>query len=253
MGTYTTNYNLFLPSIGEQGWGELVNGNFATIDSTMKSLSNRITAIENEVNGNLSCTSVATSGTITSTGLITGNGGFKGNLTGNVTGDVTGRILLNSKIATSGDILYSTCAAQSYSHTVPANNTDRGYQSSLTCFTVTGYVNQSISYPYKISHGIYVKAPSSGSVPSSVARTLTFTVTLNNRQSDSAYLTVNLMINGADIAEGSGTNVGTILTHTCTVYNGDVIGLSYYHGRYVKDFTISATVSKGTDYYVQAI
>ena len=111
MGTYTTNYNLFLPTIGEQGWGTLVNENFTTIDTTMKSLSNRIAAVESEVNGALSCTSVATSGTITSsgkitgnggigttslttsstitsTGLITGNGGFKGNLTGNVTGKI---------------------------------------------------------------------------------------------------------------------------------------------------------------------
>lgn len=109
MGTYTTNYNLFLPTVGEQGWGTLVNGNFETIDTTMKSLSNRITAVENEVNGALSCTSLTTSGkitgnggigttslttssTITSTGLITGNGGFKGNLTGNITGNVTGNV-----------------------------------------------------------------------------------------------------------------------------------------------------------------
>ena len=77
MGTYTTNYNLFLPTIGEQGWGELVNGNFTAIDTTMKSLSNRITAVENEVNGNLSCTSVTTSGAITSTGVINANGGLK--------------------------------------------------------------------------------------------------------------------------------------------------------------------------------
>ena len=46
MGTYTTNYNMFLPSIGEQGWGELVNGNFTIIDTTMKSLSNRIGILE---------------------------------------------------------------------------------------------------------------------------------------------------------------------------------------------------------------
>ena len=48
MGTYTTNYNLFLPTIGEQGWGALVNGNFSTIDSTMKSLSNSIGTLETE-------------------------------------------------------------------------------------------------------------------------------------------------------------------------------------------------------------
>lgn len=48
MGTYTTNYNLFMPSVGEQGWGELVNGNFTTIDTTMKSLSNSIGTLETE-------------------------------------------------------------------------------------------------------------------------------------------------------------------------------------------------------------
>ena len=46
MGTYTTNYNLFLPSIGEQGWGELVNNNFSTIDTAMKGLDTRLTTCE---------------------------------------------------------------------------------------------------------------------------------------------------------------------------------------------------------------
>ena len=93
MGTYTTNYNLFMPTVGETGWGTLINGNFETIDTTMKSLSNRvttcesygarITAIENEVNGALNCTSVTTSG------KITGNGGIAGT-TGTFSGAVTG-------------------------------------------------------------------------------------------------------------------------------------------------------------------
>ena len=71
MGTYTTNYQLFMPTVGETGWGTLVNGNFTTIDTTMKRLDTRITAVENEVNGNLSCTSVtATTGTFA--GAVTG-------------------------------------------------------------------------------------------------------------------------------------------------------------------------------------
>lgn len=48
MGTYTTNYNLFMPSIGEQGWGTLVNGNFVTIDTTMGDFGNRIGTLETE-------------------------------------------------------------------------------------------------------------------------------------------------------------------------------------------------------------
>lgn len=47
MGTYTANYQLYMPTIGEQGWGELVNGNFTTIDTAMKGLSDRATALEN--------------------------------------------------------------------------------------------------------------------------------------------------------------------------------------------------------------
>ena len=82
MGTYTTNYQLFMPTVGETGWGTLVNGNFTTIDTTMKGLSNRITAVENEVNGNLSCTTVTTSG------KVTGNGGIAGT-TGTFSGVVT--------------------------------------------------------------------------------------------------------------------------------------------------------------------
>ena len=46
MGTYTTNYQMYMPTIGEQGWGELVNGNFTTIDMTMKGLNARLTTVE---------------------------------------------------------------------------------------------------------------------------------------------------------------------------------------------------------------
>ena len=34
MGTYTTNLELYKPSVGEQGWGTLVNENFDKIDAT---------------------------------------------------------------------------------------------------------------------------------------------------------------------------------------------------------------------------
>ena len=79
MGTYTTNYNLFIPTIGEQGWGELVNGNFSTIDTTMKSLSNRTTALESviQVDGNQN---VTFPGSVT----VSGNMNANINLTFNV-------------------------------------------------------------------------------------------------------------------------------------------------------------------------
>ena len=80
MGTYTTNYNLFMPSVGETGWGELVNSNFSTIDLIMGGLTTRLTAVENEVNGNLSCTSVTTSEKITANGVINANAGIDGKI-----------------------------------------------------------------------------------------------------------------------------------------------------------------------------
>ena len=107
MGTYTTNYQLYIPTVGEQGWGTLVNGNFTTIDTTMGNLNTRLTAVESEVNGALSCTSVTTSGkvtanggigttslttssTITSTGKITANGGLAGGAISGTTGTFSG-------------------------------------------------------------------------------------------------------------------------------------------------------------------
>ena len=104
MGTYTANYQLYMPTVGENGWGTLINGNFETIDTTMKGLDTRLTAVESEVNGNLSCTSVTTSGTITSSGKITGNGGIAGNLTGNVTGSIYGGTVAGSTGTFSGVI-----------------------------------------------------------------------------------------------------------------------------------------------------
>ena len=93
MGTYTTNYQLYMPTVGETGWGTLVNSNFSTIDTTMKNLSNRIAAVENEVNGNLSCASVTTSG------KITGNGGVAGT-TGTFSGAVTANKLKQTGVNT---------------------------------------------------------------------------------------------------------------------------------------------------------
>ena len=54
MGTYTTNYNLFMPSVGEQGWGELVNGNFTTIDATLKGLDTKINNVRSDLESDIS-------------------------------------------------------------------------------------------------------------------------------------------------------------------------------------------------------
>ena len=88
MGTYTTNYNLFLPSIGEQGWGELVNGNFTTIDTAMKGLSNRATALENA--DTAFGTRITTIEEVVSNGNVTANIITANQFVGDISGTATG-------------------------------------------------------------------------------------------------------------------------------------------------------------------
>ena len=79
MGTYTTNKDLYKPSIGENGWGTLVNGNFETIDNFLKPITvsgSTYTFTGNQKGGSISATSITNSGTSTFTGKITANGGI---------------------------------------------------------------------------------------------------------------------------------------------------------------------------------
>lgn len=240
MGTYTTNYNLYMPTIGEQGWGTLVNGNFTTIDTTMAGLNTRLTAVENEVNGALSCTSVTTSGkvtanggvgttslttssTITSTGLITANGGVKGNLTGNV----TGRVYVTATISTSkgnNDPTYATCAAQSASK---STTTATGTYVNSNTLTIAGYSVISMSYPYKLYPGIYIQSSSavSGSVPSSVSRTVTLTLKCTSPSTSNGNAVARLYVNGSMVKEiyNRPTDYGVLATATYTVNKGNTV------------------------------
>ena len=49
MGTYTPNYNLYMPSIGEQGWGNLVSNNFEILDTNLNNLQNHINTINTQI------------------------------------------------------------------------------------------------------------------------------------------------------------------------------------------------------------
>ena len=150
MGTYTTNYNLFMPSIGEQGWGTLVNGNFTTIDTAMKGLDTRVGTLENETDvvtakidalegvsndGDIKSKSVTNSGTITSTGLIIGNGGFKGNITGNVTGNLNGGVYVN--VTTTSDSSIGSYNVVPSATTIKAESSTNFSQVSVQTETIT--------------------------------------------------------------------------------------------------------------------
>lgn len=112
MGTYTANYNLFMPSVGEQGWGDLVNGNFSTIDTYLKPISlsgSTYTFTGNQTGGSISATSISNGGTLTSTGKITANGGIgTTSLTTSSTITSTGKITGNGGIGTTSLTTSST-------------------------------------------------------------------------------------------------------------------------------------------------
>ena len=82
MGTYTSNYNLYMPTVGETGWGELVNGNFSTIDTTIKGLDTRLSGLESRIEGVEEVTSIIEvdeNNNVTFPGSVTAIGGFLGN------------------------------------------------------------------------------------------------------------------------------------------------------------------------------
>ena len=124
MGTYTTNYNLFMPTVGETGWGTLVNGNFTTIDTTMKGLNTRIGALEPllviHVDENQNVT-------------------FPGNITGNI----IGKLVLEILGTNSND--FKICSMTYDDSSGNVNLTRKGNSTTLTLSTGTfNSYNQSI-------------------------------------------------------------------------------------------------------------
>ena len=251
MGTYTTNYNLFMPSVGERGWGELVNGNFTTIDTTMKGLSTRLTAVESEVNGALNCTSVATSGTITSNGMLNANGGVKGGTitgttitaTNKFSGTLYGKIYVNAKYTTAGGLQVSTCAKQ----TLTNNGGAYGEAATSSTITVGGYASYTPSFPLRLSAGIYVPSASylSGSIPTSVSRPISFTVKYDMISSASSNY-ANLYKNNS-LFLSSYPDYGESETLTGTVKNGDKLYII------AKGVQSSFTINALSTYYIQDV
>ena len=280
MGTYTANKNLFMPTVGEQGWGTMVNGNFTTIDNFLKPITvsgstytftgNHVgnqsggsisaTSISNSgtltqtgtstftgkvtANGGIGTTALTTSSTITSTGLITGNGGVKGNLTGNVTGNITGNVtgllFLKGNVQTSGDVVYATCAATS--------TTSEGHVHSNRPMSITPSGTYSITFPtnYKITHGVYCrKADLTGTTsPKATTRTVTV-IPVENDGMDYGFVYYRIGTSGSwtnlgHLDAGSGTSA------TVTVNVGNTV--QFYCGNSCK---LKVTVNAAPTYYVK--
>ena len=259
MGTYTTNYQLYKPTVGERGWGTLINGNYDTIDTTMKGLSNRITAVESEVNGALSCTSVATSGTITSTGLITANGGVNGGaITGTTitattkfSGILYGKVYVNAKTSTTkynNDVQYATKAAQTL--TLTCNR--YGDEVTSSTMTVAKYSKISLSYPYQLYPGIYI--PSSSYFTDSVPNLTSFTLTVSQKTgavSSNNYPYTKIYVNDSQVGTISGEAANTTKTKSFTVNHGDKVYMTTKKG----DPTCSntATIAAQPTYYINVV
>lgn len=144
MGTYTTNYNLFLPTVGEQGWGELVNGNFTTIDGTMAGLNTRVGTLETEMDA-VEERVTANEGRITTLEA----GEFESITAESVTGDVRGLLYVPATFTSgSGDVLYATCVAQS----------TEILTGTTTSLTVNNYkIEYTSGYPIKHGIGVYTR------------------------------------------------------------------------------------------------
>lgn len=74
MGTYTTNKNLYMPTVGENGWGTLVNENFEIIDNFLKPITVSGSTytftgnhVGNQSGGSVSATTGTFSGAVTAT------------------------------------------------------------------------------------------------------------------------------------------------------------------------------------------
>lgn len=98
MGTYTTNYQLYMPTIGEQGWGELINGNYQTIDTTMKSLSNSIGTLKTETDA-VEERVTALEKTIPEEGVINASSVTANTISGKIANVLTYRLTKNSSQA----------------------------------------------------------------------------------------------------------------------------------------------------------
>ena len=207
MGTYTTNYNLFMPTVGEQGWGELVNGNFTTIDATMAGLDTRIGTLETETDAvsekiaKLEDGITVDNGVVMSSGLIDATGGVRGRVyTGkcNITTD-SGEILLIDSV----DVQSSNVTATSNNSWLQSNT-----------ITVNGYENTDLTFPLKIAPNIWVESRDdllNLNIPT--VRTLTFTATCT--YSDTSSI-VYLYINNAQVTMLDAKN-GSTSSYTCTI------------------------------------
>ena len=217
MGTYTTNYNLFMPTVGEQGWGELVNGNFATIDTTMSGLNTRMGMAETNItslttrmgtaettiasNKSRIGTLEAETDAIDTRVTVLEAGDFESVTSENIYGNVTGFLYIKAHFTgTSGDQLYGTCPQQTV--TISSNYNAAG----ATALTLDNtYSSMTFGNPHKVSFGIYSRRSDVYGLTNVTQRTVTVqNLTANfrcnfyyRRVGDSSYTKLSYLSSGS--------------------------------------------------------
>lgn len=160
MGTYTANKNLYMPTVGEQGWGTLMNTNLSTIDNFLKPITVSGSTytftgnhVGNQSGGSISATSITNSGTLTNTGTstftgkITGNGGIgTTSLTTSSTITSTGQIVANGGVK--GKLNVSVTPSSTY-NSFTYRLYDYAYWNSSNQYTY----NNEVFHPITLSFG----------------------------------------------------------------------------------------------------
>ena len=250
MGTYTTNKELFMPTVGEQGWGTLVNGNFEIIDTFLKPISLSGSTytftgshVGNQSGGSISATSISNSGTSSFTGKITANGGIgtealtttsisnSGTLTQTGTSTFTGKITANGGIGTTSLTTSSTITSTGL---ITANG---GIKGTLTG-NVTGYLIAPVTAAPS-GNVVMISVGASGN--KSMNRSETVTLVTFNASPEIAKNILSFGVKNGDFVTGGtikitvnvsmskGNCMGNLLLNGVSigsVYKGSDVGLS---------------------------
>ena len=190
MGTYTTNYQLYMPTIGEQGWGELVNGNFATIDATMKSLSDNIGMLDTKIDA------------VEERVTVLEAGNFE-------TLNVAGTITANNVNATEG--YFDNISSMNL---VTLND---GYLANIQITNSQTFFNVQSQTNYTFSKNYTYKA-------NPICNTVTFTVWARGTNGNNAYGQSKISVNDVVVVD-TGVVYSSLLTkqETITLKDNDIV------------------------------
>ena len=151
MGTYTANKNLYMPTVGEQGWGDLMNTNLSTIDNFLKPITvsgSTYTFTGNQTGGTITATKITNSGTLTQTGTST----FTGKITAN--GGIGTKALTATSISNSGTLTQT--GTSTFTGKITANGGVNDYEERIKTLEESITALETVPVLYVKSSGNYL-------------------------------------------------------------------------------------------------